>query len=64
MYASSKLGLSYKNWADGEPNNEGSNDEECVECRWDGTWNDISCDFPSAFACERSKGCILKLFVL
>ena len=62
MYASSKLGLSYQNWAAGEPNNGGSNDEECVQCRWNGLWNDVSCDFQSAFACERSK-CYMLQFV-
>ena len=33
----------YTNWSPGEPNNWGSTDEECVEMRPDGKWNDNAC---------------------
>uniref|UniRef100_A0A8C5WHJ3 C-type lectin domain-containing protein n=1 Tax=Leptobrachium leishanense TaxID=445787 RepID=A0A8C5WHJ3_9ANUR len=42
--------LGYKNWASGEPNNEGDH-ENCAEIRAT-FWNDVSCDYAVLYICE------------
>ncbi len=43
--------LSLALWADAEPNDL-MDDEDCVEIRALGTWNDDHCDAPLTYACE------------
>lgn len=43
--------LVYSNWAPGEPNNNGGN-EDCVEIFTNGKWNDKSCGESRLVICE------------
>lgn len=43
--------LGYSNWAPGEPNNNGGN-EDCVEIFTNGKWNDKSCGEKRLVICE------------
>ncbi|ELK36684.1 Pulmonary surfactant-associated protein D [Myotis davidii] len=43
--------LVYSNWAPGEPNNNGGN-EDCVEIFTNGKWNDKSCGEKRLVICE------------
>ncbi len=42
--------LVYARWGAGEPSN--TNNEDCVEIRADGYWNDLSCSLTRQFVCE------------
>ena len=44
----------YQNWGRGQPSNSNGN-EECGSISQGGSWNDISCDTPLHFICERGK---------
>ena len=39
---------SFYNWNNGEPNRDG----DCVEMRWDGSWNDLRCHHKRPFICH------------
>ncbi|ELW69395.1 Mannose-binding protein C [Tupaia chinensis] len=43
--------MTYKNWAEGEPNNANSG-ENCVVLLKDGKWNDVPCSFSYQAVCE------------
>ena len=53
----------FLNWFRGEPNNHFYS-EDCVEVimgyssgkRFNGRWNDLSCDTTQAFVCEKAEG--------
>jgi len=48
-------GTGFSRWADGEPNDGGwGGEEDCVEFRGDGTWNDQSCGSGRTALCERA----------
>ncbi len=51
----SEAGDDYRNWAPGEPNDGGSvfDEEDCIELRGDGLWNDIDCAAARGAICER-----------
>uniref|UniRef100_A0A0B6ZT36 C-type lectin domain-containing protein n=1 Tax=Arion vulgaris TaxID=1028688 RepID=A0A0B6ZT36_9EUPU len=42
----------YVNWIPGEPNNYGNN-EQCVELKSTGGWNDLNCLTARKFICEK-----------
>merc|ERR1711998_731875 len=44
-------GSVYTNWAEGEPNDSGDN-EDCGQMYFDGSWNDNDCSTQLAFICE------------
>ncbi|XP_067173446.1 C-type lectin domain family 17, member A-like [Apteryx mantelli] len=46
------LGLSF--WSSGEPN--GGREENCGTLLPDGRWNDLACDRPDYWVCERPAG--------
>ena len=53
--------ISYQNWAEAEPNNEGDG-EDCASMNADGTWNDQACDKTrKAFFCGFSEFFIVRL---
>ncbi|BFZ20721.1 hypothetical protein BsWGS_23760 [Bradybaena similaris] len=45
----------YLNWADGEPNNQGDNGEDCLKISsyLNYQWNDVSCLDTQSFICEK-----------
>ncbi|MBN3309151.1 MBL2 protein, partial [Amia calva] len=43
--------LAFSNWADGEPNNSGNN-EDCAVILRNGKWNDVTCDTDHITICE------------
>ena len=49
-------GLDYEFWADGEPNSDGSDGEDCVELytAWEGKWNDAACSDYKGIICMPS----------
>lgn len=54
FYWTDNTKLNYSNWNDGEPNNYGGNNEDCVEMYVsNGRWNDLPCNYEKAYACER-----------
>ncbi|XP_069460032.1 CD209 antigen-like protein C isoform X1 [Ambystoma mexicanum] len=48
--------LTFSNWNKGEPNND-KNNEDCVEMRPDGFWNDLPCSTKFNFICEATLSC-------
>ena len=49
--------VEYSNWAEGEPSDDGTEGENCVEMyTTDGTWNDISCVSQNGYICKVPKG--------
>ena len=44
--------LEYTNWKENEPNNYGGN-EECMEVRENGEWNDVRCSMALPYICEK-----------
>eukprot|EP00092_Neocalanus_flemingeri_P025442 GFUD01027584.1.p1 GENE.GFUD01027584.1~~GFUD01027584.1.p1 ORF type:complete len:220 (-),score=33.53 GFUD01027584.1:291-950(-) len=44
--------FAYTNWATGEPNNEGGN-QNCVQMYTDGYWDDVECKYRKAYVCEK-----------
>ena len=56
----------YQNWADGEPNNAG-NDENCASLRVDlnGTWNDANCGSSYGVICETGNyyNCLERILI-
>ena len=44
--------LRYTNWISGEPNNDWGN-EDCMQVRLSGKWNDAHCYFKLKYVCER-----------
>lgn len=44
-------GSSYENWAGGEPNNNGGN-EDCTRIAPNGEWNDVQCSVLNVVLCE------------
>lgn len=58
IWAVSSKPIVYRNWASGQPDNAGNN-EDCIELRrslgW--TWNDITCSANNAYICESRCCC-------
>lgn len=52
IWMTSRTMPEYTNWEDGEPNNFHMN-ENCVEIRMDGTWNDDVCHSYNRYICEK-----------
>jgi Lectin C-type domain len=52
---------SYTQWAPGEPNSYGGN-EDCTEMLMDGTWNDLDCSDHRGFVCEKPSSSSTKTF--
>ena len=48
--------LTYTNWDDKEPNNEGKGGEDCVVVLEYGVWNDVSCSGKYNFVCKKPNG--------
>lgn len=44
--------ITFNKW-DGNNPDDFSNNEDCIEMRRDGIWNDICCDYPMPFVCEK-----------
>ena len=49
--------MAYSSWHPGEPNNVWN--EDCVEMRKGGLWNDKPCYYRIPYICEKQKGKIL-----
>lgn len=46
--------MTFDNWDEGEPNNQGeTGDEDCLEVRASGLWNDAECPILQPYVCER-----------
>lgn len=44
--------ITFTNWDSGNPDNYNGN-EDCIEMRRDGIWNDRRCDHRTLFVCEK-----------
>lgn len=57
LYMSSWENLTFSDWMPGEPNNRNST-EHCgqLEALSEFLWNDVRCDVPQSFICERMIG--------
>ena len=44
--------LEYTNWKNNEPNNSNGN-EDCMEVRENGEWNDVACNYTIPYICEK-----------
>ena len=48
--------VGYVNWAPGEPSDDGTLGEDCVEMYpWSGQWNDIPCTSINGFVCMATQ---------
>ncbi|KAJ6652990.1 hypothetical protein lerEdw1_010259 [Lerista edwardsae] len=43
----------FKSWKEGEPNNYQNRNEDCVQVRMNGEWNDNTCTSNSFYICEK-----------
>ena len=50
-WSNSRKAISFTKWKRGEPNNVGTNGEDCIEVSG-GNWNDAECDVALRFICQ------------
>ena len=53
---SNALQFQFQNWEQGEPNDyKNEEDEDCVEVKSSGVWNDVSCSTKFGAICKRGN---------